>query len=613
MKKVIQFVLILLVSLLTLNAENFVIDAYDISITVNEDSSMHVKETILADFTEASHGLYRDIQYRFSNPDGNFADPVKAEVSNITSCDLYKVEKEDGSYRIYLGDEDEYVEGEKEYVIEYDYNLGRDLYSDHDELYYNIISPAWDTMIWNISWSVTFPKAIEKNRIWVTYGEEGSTTEGNYSLSPDRKTISGKQSGLRSYGGITLLVTMDEGYWKGIKEREDNSTPYLYLSVIISLALLVITVIIWRLYGTDRPINPVATAEIPESFSPMELRYIIEDGKKEPENDLSAMVIYWADRGFIKITGIEEEKGKKRYNDYSITKLKDLPQDTSEAEKTLFSLVVTDEGTTFTGIGKDGFCDKYDKVKRKLSEEFGKGERRLKRRLSSVLEGILLVLYLITAITDGLLLSLKFPGILSILFALLLVVLFACSSVTGSKFQARKAYWKRKQKEAAVIEITAVTLLVIAACIFLIHKAYLNLPAALIAVIADSLSLAFGSFMASHVEQKTQYGHDILEKCLGVRKFIEECKEKETYSSLLPYASALGLGESWSEKYKDTVINNPIWYEGEFDDDTFFCFYLLFRHTMHHAYDTGNSDYSSSSSSGGSVGGGFSGGGGGSW
>ena len=612
MKKVIQTVLILLLSLFALGAENFVINAYDIAITVNENSSMHVKETILADFTEASHGLYRDIQYRFSNPDGNFADPVRATVSNITSADLHEVEKEDGNYRIYLGDEDEYVEGEKEYVIEYDYDLGRDLYDDHDELYYNIISPAWDTKIWNITWSVTFPKALDGDRIWVTYGEEGSTTEGNFTLSQDRKTISGKQSGLKNYGGITLRVEMDEGYWVGIEERVDNSTPYLYYSIVLTLVLLVITVIVWRLFGTDRPLNPVATSEIPESLSPMELRYIIEDGKKNAENDLGAMVIYWADRGFIKLTGKEEEKGKKKYNDYLITKLRDLPENAPEAEKELFSLVVSDDGNTFTGLGKDGFTDKYDsKVGKKLSEEFGKGERRLKRKLSSVLEGILLVLYLIAAIADGILLSLKFPGILSILFALLLIVLFAASSFTGNMFQARKAYWKKKQKRAAVIEMAVITFLVIGFCVFLIWKARLNCPEAVVAAVIDSLAIAFGSFLASHVEQKTKYGHDILEKCLVVRKFIEECKDKESYNSLLPYASALGLGESWSEKYRDTVITNPQWYEGEWDDD-FFCFYLFFHHTMNHAYSTGHSDYSSSSSSG-SVGGGFSGGGGGSW
>ncbi len=613
MKKVIQSVLILLLSLFALGAENFVINAYDIEITVSEDSSMHVKETINADFTTSSHGLYRDIQYRFSNPDGNFADPVRAVVSNITSADLYEVEKEDGNYRIYLGDEDEYVKGEKEYVIEYDYDLGRDLYSDYDELYYNIISPAWDTKIWNITWSVTFPKALDGDRIWVTYGEEGSTTEGNFTLSKDRKTVSGKQSGLRNYGGITLRVEMDEGYWTGIEERVDNSTPYLYFSIVITLLLLVMTVVIWRLFGTDRPVNAVATSEIPEGFSPMELRYIIEDGKKNAENDLGAMVIYWGDRGYIKISGKEEEKGKKKYGDYSITKIKDLPENTAEAEKELFSLVVRDREATFTDLGKKGFSDEYDsKVGKKLSEEFGKGERRLKRRLSSVLEGILLVLYLAVAIADGILLSLKFPGILSILLSLLLIVLFAVSSFTGNMFQAKKAWWKKKQTTAAVTGMTAVTLLVIAFCVFLIRKARLNCPEALIAVITDSLAVAFGSFLASHVEQKTKYGHDILEKCLGVRKFIEECKDGESYNALLPYASALGLGENWSEKYKDTVINNPEWYEGERDDD-FFCFYLFFHHTMHHAYDTGYSDYQSSSSSSGSVGGGFSGGGGGSW
>ena len=95
MKKA-AIILLFLLAVLSLGAENFVVERYDIAITVSEDSSMHIKETILADFTEESHGIYRDIQYRFSNPDGNFADPVIAEVTDFECEDLFKEEKEDG-------------------------------------------------------------------------------------------------------------------------------------------------------------------------------------------------------------------------------------------------------------------------------------------------------------------------------------------------------------------------------------------------------------------------------------------------------------------------------------------------------------------------------------
>ena len=85
------------------------------------------------------------------NPNGNFADPIKAEVNLIASSSPYSIEKEDGFYRIYLGDEDKTVSGKESYTIEYTYALNKDVSEEYDELYYNIVSPAWDTLINDIS------------------------------------------------------------------------------------------------------------------------------------------------------------------------------------------------------------------------------------------------------------------------------------------------------------------------------------------------------------------------------------------------------------------------------------------------------------------------------
>ena len=252
MKRITSILLISLFSIL-LWAENFTVDSYDISLDVKEDQSMVVKETINVDFSTPSHGIYRDIQYRFSNPNGNFADPIKAEVNLISSSSPYSIEKEDGFYRIYLGDEDKTVSGKESYTIEYAYALNKDVSEEYDELYYNIVSPAWDTLINDISWTVTFPKAIDKNRVWVTIGENGSTKKGNYTISLDRKQISGYEDGLINKSAITLRVEMDEGYWL-INKKVDESNKYLVAAIVVSLLLLCLSFVLWYLYGRDLPL-----------------------------------------------------------------------------------------------------------------------------------------------------------------------------------------------------------------------------------------------------------------------------------------------------------------------------------------------------------------------
>lgn len=234
MKKAALTLLVLFLAI-AVGAENFIIDSYDIEITASHDSTLHIKETIWVDFSRPSHGIYRDIQYRFPNPDGNFADPVIATVSSFRSDDLFKAENEDGYYRFYLGSEDSYIKGGREYVIEYDYSLGRDLGKGYDELYYNIISPDWDTPIWNITWSVTFPEKIDSSRVWVTVGEKGSTKAGFFAVDDDGLTVYGAQGGLMNYGALTLRVEMDEGYWTGLENRKDSSSVFLVISIVLSL------------------------------------------------------------------------------------------------------------------------------------------------------------------------------------------------------------------------------------------------------------------------------------------------------------------------------------------------------------------------------------------
>lgn len=625
MKKA-AIVLLVLFTVLSLEAENFIIESYNIEITAAQDSSLHVKETIDVDFTEASHGIYRDIQYRFSNPDGNFADPIIAEVTAFSCEDLFKSEKEDGFCRFYLGDEDEYITGEKEYVIEYDYALGRDLYSDYDELYYNIISPAWDTTIWNINWTVTFPEKIDKERVWVTLGEEGSTKKGTFILSSDGKTVSGSEDGLMNYGAITLRVELDEGYWKGIPEKRDNSTNYLMASIVLSLVLLAVAFVLWFLFGRDRAYSPLASSSIPDSINPMEARYILEDGKMDSEKDLTAMLLYWADRGFVKIIR-EECKEKDRGEDYMAVKLKDLPENTSQAETNLFSLVFPQEksSVTFYEIVDNGYENEYGpKVIKRMNMKFSKGERRIKRRLSSILEMVLLVSFLLLSVADGILMTMKFPGVLSFIFSLLLVILYTVSAVIGNLYQGRKEIWSRKRRRGEIIAVVTVTAFIAAVLVFLSYKTLLNRPWIIISILTAVISISLGAFISSHVEQRTDYGHDLYERCLSLSMYLGEDGEKEDgerdFTKLFPYSIALSKDRKWAESHRKLKYNSPVWFESKQrianDDDTFL-FWFMLNESMRHTYRDGVSYYasthSSSSSSTGSAGGGFSGGGGGSW
>ena len=233
MKKLISL-LLLSFFVMTIWAANYEIESYDIDIKADKDGWLNITETLDVRFLEKCHGIYRDIQYTFDNPNGNSFDKVEADIEDISATSLYKTEKEDGVLRLTLGDPKEYARDNETYKIQYRYRLDYNRTEGYDELYYNIVSPAWDTSIKNITWSITLPKPVEKDRIWVTEGKEGGTRSGSSTLSSNNTVLKGEKELLLPYSSITLRVEMDEGYWKGWASPSDNSKPVVTIGLIIA-------------------------------------------------------------------------------------------------------------------------------------------------------------------------------------------------------------------------------------------------------------------------------------------------------------------------------------------------------------------------------------------
>ncbi len=618
MKRITSILLISLFSIL-LWAENFTVDSYDISLDVKEDQSMIVKETINVDFSTPSHGIYRDIQYRFSNPNGNFADPIKAEVNLISSSSPYSIEKEDGFYRIYLGDEDKTVSGKESYTIEYTYALNKDVSEEYDELYYNIVSPAWDTLINDISWTVTFPKAIDKNRVWVTIGENGSTKKGNYTISLDRKQISGYEDGLINKSAITLRVEMDEGYWL-INKKVDESNKYLVAAIVVSLLLLCLSFVLWYLYGRDLPLKKGKRERLSEEVTPLQFSYILDQTIKE-NSEFPAMLFYWAERGYIRI----EEIGKDDKKDYIIEKLKDLPISSSKSEKELFSLIFFKDSVTLKDLAYSDFTTKfYDKVQKALREEYSKGEKRLTNKKSSIMQNIVLIALFALTVFDAIFISMKYSGILSFIYSFIFLGLFIISALIGSLWQTRAHIWSKKKKTIIAIFLALAGLFVIAISLFIAKKTFLNFPLVAFSLISSILTITIGSLIACNIEQRSEYGQKVLEECLGLREYIitsrkdDEEKKKDEYTSLMPYALVIGEGKNWSDKFENLNLSNPSWFVCGNNYPFWIIWYSLYtsmNQSYKHSYEEHIASSPTSSTSGfsGVAGGGFSGGGGGSW
>lgn len=620
MKRLLIFITLITISL-TLWAENFIVDSYDISLSVKEDQTIIVTESITVDFTTPSHGIYRDIQYYFKNPNGNFADPFVAKFSLLDSSVPYSLEDNDGYYRLYLGDEDKEVSGKEEYVIKYSFRLNKDLSDSYDELYYNIISPDWDTQIWDINWSIQMPKPIDKNYVWVTVGESGSNKKGNYTISSNNTLIEGHEVGLSNKGAITVRIEMDEGYWNIVK-KIDNSNTYLYLTIAFSLLLLLISIIIWTLLGKDSSLNLSNRSIPPTGLSPLEVSFIL-NGSLKDNREFPAMLFYWAEGGYLTI----EEKDINGEKKYTLHKIKALPEERAKSEKELFNLIFFKPDVSLEELASKNFSfNFYEKIPKELKTEFSKGERGLIDRKSSVLQLILLVCYLAISIQNGIFVSMKYPGELSLIFSLIFTILFIAFTISSLMWQRKSAIWKKKDKVTLLVLLSFLLVISIALSIFFAKITLLNLSLATLAIFSSTISITLGSFISGLVSKRSKYGQKILEECISYKNFIEEnsnllgkeeAREK-TYNENMPYAIVMGGEKNWSEKFKDLKISSPSWLEGTTNGyPNYLIWYVLYSsfNTSYSNECVSHSESSNTSSdfSSFSAGGGFSGGGGGSW
>lgn len=598
-------------------ASSFSIEAYDISIKANKDGSLHIREELDVLFTEKSHGIYRDIQYKFENPDGNIFDPVVATISGVNATLLYKSEKEDGIMRLTLGDPKKYASDREHYTIEYDYALDWDRTDGYDELYYNIVSPSWDTTISNITWSVELPFSIDRERVWVTEGKKGGTRSASFSLNSTSTVVNGEKELLLPLSAITLRVEMDEGYWKDWSKPQDKSKPFMTASLIVSILFALLSVIFWLIYGRDNKIGPLTPGEEEVNMNPMEAGYIIDSTLSMEKEGLS-MLFYWAEKGYVTI---KEKNGEGDAKEFIFTKTRELKPYRPKSEKLLFSSVFFKDEVSMKELMEHGFASDFQS---KVFPAFMKEARAYKTKSSSIVLTLFSILGLVLSIAVGVLLSLRHPGLLSVLTVFSLFIPFVSILIVTSLWAEGGNVWKRKTKTIAIVFSVFIILFGVFCLIGLSIEAKLDNPFSAIAMVLSLLFLATGAIFTALMGKRSKEGEEKLKRALSYREYLSTLldgtlpptpQDKERWGLHMAYAHAMGLK---GEKDIQLDLPYPSWYIGNGWNGNMMFYWLLFS-SCRASYTYSSTHYAPTAPGGGGFsssgfsGGGFSGGGGGRW
>ncbi len=556
------------------SAQDFTINDFDAFITIDQDSSFTVKETLTVEFHRPRHGIYRDIPFKYTDSAGGFI-TTPTDILSVTDENnkpvKYSIIRQGNAIRVRIGDAKKYVSGVQKYEIFYKVENAILFFDDHDELYWNVTGNAWSADIKEARCMVSLG-ALKTKEYWASCytGRQGSRETACKNIPGSNTMEFLAQKSLLAGEGFTIAY----GWDKGIVSPPTAFNMFLWFInlkqnwvFILPVISFLIMFFIWMQTGRDPRVresitvmyNPPEYLKVP--LTPAEVGTMVDE-KLDPR-DITATIVGLAVKGYIKIEETKEEGIIFDKKDYYLKKLKDADTSLTMFEQQLMVDVFgTMPGKMISEL-KNTFYKNIPSLKSSLYKEL------LRKKYFTTNPENVRVTYVVIAAAMG--------------FA----TAFGLLTLLGDSLGEVRAI------SAAVLSGLAV--------------------------------LGFAKFMPA----KTREGSAVYMQILGFQEFMNRAekdqlarmKDQNLFSKFFPYALALDVADNWAKAFEGLYQEPPDWYVSPGGMRTFNP--VGFNHSFNSAMTgissaiysapRGSGAGGSGSFGGGSSGGGFGGGGGGSW
>ena len=593
------------------SAYDYVIDKYDIDMVVNENNSFDITEKITADFKVSKHGIFRTLPLHneVKRVDGTTS-RNRVKITDIAVSEQFTKSVEDDNLKLKIGDPEHTLTGKNDYVIKYNYNIGKDPSDDKDELYFNLIGNNWDTTISDLTFTITMPKEFDKEKLGFSSGRHGTVGTDDVFFWVSGNKINGRYIGtLRPGESVTVRLELPEGYFVG---AGIEVSPVYYAFYVLPLIGAVVAAYLWSKYGKDRKMFVKPEYFPPKGANSLEVGFLYKGSANS--KDVISLLIYLANKGYLTISETEEKGLLSKKKGFKLEKVKDY--DGKNENERLFLKGLFKSGKTVTS---SDLYDEFYKTTQKIISNQNSRENKEKifekngKKLGLVILFILVGFILITippfidyADYENMIFALVFPGV----GLLSLAVGLGSSKSAGTLsaiFFVMFSFW-----------FGGIPLLVFVLPELLIDPVYLF--GFLIGLVGIIIMIVFAALMP----KRTEYGTQRYAEVKGLKEFLEAVEKDRIekmvndnpnyFFDILPFAYVLGVSDEWIKKFESMNLQAPDWYSGStaFNMATFGSF---MNSTMASATTnmSSSSSHSSSSGGGGFSGGGSGGGGGGSW
>ena len=623
-------------------SSGYIIENYDIDVVVNENNTFNITERIKVNFLTNKHGIFRKIPVKnnVKRIDGTTSNN-KAKITNISVNEDYNLLSEKGYKVIKIGSSERTITGEHSYLIKYTYDIGKDPLKDADELYFNLIGTEWDTEIQAVTFRIQMPKEFDESTLGFSSGYYGSVNSYNVKWDVDGKVITGKTISKLNVGeALTVRLTLPEGYF--VHKNDIN----IYSIVIIAICGVFVLLAdrLWSKFGKEKQIVETVEFYPPEECNSAEVQLLYK-GKADEKGVLS-LLIYLANKGYIKIEEEATEDLKNKKKQFKFTKLKEYDGNNETEREFMDGLFDKDKNTASLNVLFYRFGMTVQKIKNMLNEE--ENQKRIfdyPSKIIKILFGIIMTIifaiiqssFFVNMERQTATIAVAIETFLNIPAFITFLVLI---------LEMNKAKKKTSRYFGALLILCAGSLVTWAICIQSMFQ--VNAIDIIMYLIGMISIVAVSGFMLL-MRKRTPYGTEMLGKIRGFKRFLETVEKPqleslveenpEYFYNILPYTYALGVSDKWIKQFEGLAMQIPTWYDSSnsyklenwYDLTSYMEDRIVeykkaesIQNELMHAsrsrinYDSNYSSYDNyndfnDSSGGGFSGGGSGGGGGGSW
>jgi len=557
------------------------ITRFESHITINQDTSLSIEETINYFTPVDKHGIYRYIPEKYRREGLVYSNPI-SEIS-VTDTEgnpmPFSTTREKGNLTLKIGDPNKTFAGRRIYSISYKVGHAILRQKDFDELYWDITGEGWQFPVLSSTVTIRSPFAAGGETICFV-GPVGSVSS-DCTISRKDKLIKVETREEINYGdNFTVAVKLNQQnsliFPTATEKLIDLIKNNLFLALTVVPGLLMFFV--WYKKGRDfrfvspnvfnldtdqpkglrplfEPINTLMVYEPLKDLTPGEAGAMLDE--KVDNQDVVAEIIDLARKKYLGIERVEKKGFLKFGHDYLLTKFKDGPGDLPPQQKYLMEHIFNSKTSVKLNELKGTFYIHMTKVKEIINDRLR--EQKLFTSNPNNTRGIWFIA----------------------------TVLMCCAvfATTINTMAFLETIWT-----FAIFLVSAVTAIIFA----------WNMP------------------------QKTAVGTNLALQVRGLRETIrlgkwrEEIKEKHLFiEEILPFAIALGVIGKLTKDMSALDIRPPKYLEGGrgMNNLAWSGFVSDFSHSAASglSYNPSSSSSGGSGFSGGSSGGGGGGGGGGSW